>query len=122
MPTSTPRPMRRRSRTRRHDPVKIEITHHHYQHPANEVPRWAVDLHRKLDFINERLKHMATDAQVAKLSADVTVLIAAVETFKTAVLAAIAKAQTQSNDPAIDTLDATVTDEVSKLAAATPAP
>ncbi len=32
--------------------MKLEIIHyHHYQPPANEVPRWAFDLHRKLDLI-----------------------------------------------------------------------
>ncbi len=98
----------------------MRFDHHHYIHLDPEVARLLRDVNRKLDNINERLSHMATDAQVAKLSADVTTLVVAVETFKTAVLAAIAKAQTQSTDPAIDTLDATVTDEVAKLAAATP--
>jgi len=79
------------------------------------------DLNRKLNHLTERLTHMATDAQVAKLSADVNTLLDAVEAFKTAVLDAIAKAQAQTNDPAVDALDAKVADEVAKLSAAMPA-
>lgn len=92
----------------------------HHIHLDPEASGLLRELDRKLDYVIERIFHMATDAQVAKLSADVTTLIAAVEAFKTAVLAAIAAAQHQSNDPAIDTLDAAVNAEVGQLAAAMP--
>ncbi len=86
--------------------MKLEIIHyHHYQPPANEVPRWAFDLHRKLDLINERLNHMATQAQIDTLKADVAALISEAVADITA---AIAAAQAASPDPAIDALDARV--------------
>ncbi len=76
----------------------------------------------KLDHITERLTHMATDAQVAKLTADVQKLIDAITAFQAFVADAIAKAQGQSNDPAIDALDASISAETDKLTAAvTPA-
>jgi len=75
-------------------------------------------LDHRLDLITERLTHMATDAQVAKLTADVQRLIDAITAFQAFVADAIAKAQGQSNDPAIDALDASVSAEADKLTAA----
>jgi outer membrane murein-binding lipoprotein Lpp len=100
--------------------VKREIIHYHHHHSANEVPRWAFDLHRKLDLINERLNHMATAEQVAKLTADVKALTNAIDAYQAAVTAAISKAQAASADPAIDALDATITAETTKLTSAMP--
>lgn len=33
--------------------MKIEVNHihHHYQHPSDEIPRWAAELNRKIDLI-----------------------------------------------------------------------
>ncbi len=78
------------------------------------------DLNRKLDHLTERISHMATAEQVAKLTADVKALTDAIDAYQTAVLAAIAKAQTASADPAIDALDATVTAETQKLTSSMP--
>jgi len=100
----------------------MTIDLHHFIHLDPEIMGLLREQNSKLIHISERISHMATDAQVAKLTTDVNALIAAVEAFKTAVLDAIAKAQGQSNDPAIDALDATVADEAAKITAAMPAP
>ena len=78
------------------------------------------ELHRKLDLITERLYHMATAEQVAKLTADVKALTDAIDVYQAAVTAAISKAQAASADPAIDALDATITAETTKLSSAMP--
>ena len=81
----------------------LEITHHIRLDP--EVTSLLREHNSKLDHITERLKHMATDAQVAQLKTDIAALINA---YTAAIAAAVAKAQAQSPDPAIDDLDNTV--------------
>jgi hypothetical protein len=100
------------------------IHHHHHHHAANEVPPWAMALSKQLDLINERLNHMATQAQLAALQADVAALITEAVADITA---AVAAAQAASPDPAIDTLDTnvkaatqTLKDAAAKLSAPPP--
>lgn len=93
--------------------------HHHFHNHGDDVPSWVGELHRKLDVIIERLKHMATDAQVSQLKTDIAALINA---YTAAIAAAVAKAQQQSPDPAIDELDATVRAATATLTTGAAAP
>lgn len=99
--------------------MKLEITLIDHRPKANEVPPWAALLNLKLDFITQRLTHMATDAQVAQLRTDIGIMI---DAYTAAITAAVAKAQAQSPDPAIDALDQTVKDATAKIVAAAAAP
>ena len=68
-------------------------------------------INRKLDHVHERLKHMATQAQIDTLKADIAALIAA----------ALAHAATP--DPALDALDEQVKQATQQLTApVAPAP
>ena len=69
-------------------------------------------INSKLDHITERLRHMATDGQVAQLKSDIATMI---NEYMQAVTDLIAKAQTQSQDPAIDALDQSVRDATAAL-------
>lgn len=69
--------------------------------------------HMLAHIIDQQEKNfMATQAQLTKLATDISALITAAVAEITA---AVAAAQAASPDPAIDTLDATVTDTTQKL-------
>ena len=87
-------------------------------------PSWVEALRSNQTIILERLNKMATQAQIDKLKTDVAALITA---GVAEITAAVAAAQTASPDPAIDTLDASVTaatqgltDAAAKLTAPAP--
>ena len=63
-----------------------------------------LDRHQ-LHHLNERLSHMATQAQITELKASIEALIAAIPI---AIADAVAKVQAPTVDPQLDALDATV--------------
>lgn len=85
-------------------------THHHYYDDAGkEVIAGIVALRKSIDLANERLNHMATQAQLDKLKADIAALIqAGVEEINAAVAAA-QNVPPEKADAAIDDLDTQVT-------------
>lgn len=93
---------------------------HYIHHDDPELAFWLRTIDHRLEIITERMSQMATAEQVAKLTADVKALTDAIDAYQTAVLAAIAKAQAASADPAIDALDATITAETTKLTSSMP--
>lgn len=84
--------------------MRLDI--HHHIEVSREVLALIDAYTQKLDLIIERLDLMATKEQLDKLTADVAALITA---GVAEINAAVAAAQTASNDPAIDQLDAQVT-------------
>jgi hypothetical protein len=79
---------------------------HHHIELGPEVRRRFDDLSHKLDLINRRIDQMATKAQIDKFMADVVALI---DAGVAEITAAVAAAQKESTDPAIDALDTKVT-------------
>lgn len=75
---------------------------HHYP----DLTEVKVGIENLCDLINERFDTMATKEQLDKLTADVADLITA---GVAEITAAVAAAQRQSSDPAIDDLDNRVT-------------
>lgn len=99
---------------------------HHCDNPLDGASPIEVELYHMLaHIIAEQEKNaMATQAQIDKLKTDVAALITA---GVAEINAAVAAAQGASSDPAIDTLDASVTaatqgltDAAAKLSAPTP--
>lgn len=86
-------------------PFYPRVRHDHFHHypDLNEVK---AGIEKLCDLINERFDTMATKEQLDKLTADVAELITA---GVAEITAAVAAAQRQSNDPAIDDLDNRVT-------------
>lgn len=80
--------------------------HHNCENPYADAPAWVIELGFIGALIIERISEMATKEQLDKLTTDVAALINA---GVAEINAAIAAAQVASPDPAIDTLDATVT-------------
>lgn len=65
----------------------MRIEFHHYHHPGNVVPPWAVDLNEKLDRILDNLEIIMFDqtkilAVVARLEADDTAAVAALTALR----------------------------------------
>lgn len=85
--------------------------HFHFHHGSGNAPPWAAEL--KALMIDVRT-HMATDAQLNTLKADIAALITEATTD---MLKALAAAQQQSPDPAIDTLDAQIKQTIATLQA-----
>ena len=83
---------------------------HCNESPWVNAPAWAIELLALME-----INHMATQAQIDKLMADVQALIAA---GVAEITAAVAAAQTASPDPAIDALDTAVTTATANLTAA----
>jgi len=85
-----------------------------------EVAAFFRDFDHVLGGLAERISNMATAEQISKLTADIQALTAAIDAFKTAVEAQLAKAGTPQPDPAVDTLSQTVEAKTAELTAATP--
>lgn len=86
--------------------------HHHCDNPLEGASPLEVECYFMLAHIIERLNTMSTKEQVDKLGADIAALITEATND---IQVAIAAAQSQSADPAIDALDATVTAATQKL-------
>ncbi len=101
-PTSSCYTPRRNFLTPRELPPMLHLPYH----------RALTRIREQIARLHERLDHMATKAQVDKLTVDVTALInAAVDD----ITRAIAFAQASSSDPAIDVLDTKVTAAIQTL-------
>lgn len=86
-------------------PFYQRIRHDHFHHYP-DLSEVKVGIAELRDLVTERFDTMATKEQLDKLAADVADLITA---GVAEITAAVAAAQRQSNDPAIDDLDNRVT-------------
>lgn len=85
--------------------------HHQKDNPWEGAPPWVIEIGAMMLVLTMEAS-MATQAQLDKLKADIGALVTAAAAEITA---AIAAAQNASDDPAIDTLDNTVTGTTKQL-------
>lgn len=79
--------------------MKIEIIHHHYQHPAKEVPPWALELLDKIDLVINLQESSMTSIDALKAAiTDLAAKVAAQTSLDASTATLIAGLNQQNKD------------------------